>query len=183
MRHSLFAVPFLLLLPAACSHGNATTAIEPTPALRSFPVESLAATAAAALRQIGEQGHRHGLRIEPPGHHFATFLVVGTIGERAVDVLVEVLAAAGASHLRAAGAELDRIGEQEFDQVPEAVRRAILGRATTGADRVLRARTGQYRVGGRTGWITLLAVREDGATETWRIGGAAHEPYDLREDR
>lgn len=169
-RRSL-ALPFLFL---ACSREPAAAA-GPSAVIAGFPAASLAEQAAAALRGKREAGHRTGLRIDPPGHHFATFLVVGEIDGQAVGALLDTLAASCIGHVRAQGGTVDAVGAQDLAAVPAAVRRAILGRDVDDAAKGL-SRAGGYRVGGRTGHITLLAVQEPYGGSVWRIGGAVHEP-------
>lgn len=175
MRHPSLSCS-LLLVVVGCGPDVSPPAVpgRPSDLLRTAPASALAGQAVAALTRRHETGVRTGIRIDPPGHHFMTFLVAGEIGDEALEPLLDQLAAACTAHVNAAGGTITRPCGADLTGLPAGLDRAILSREP-GPESGLRGRHGAYRSGEHAGWITVLAMRDPDAPGSWRIAGALHE--------
>jgi hypothetical protein len=166
----------LLLVGGSCgSDPSGPAAGDATEVLRTFPVADLERSLSAAVPHAAIRSNRRNIRIAPPGHWFATWMVECNVPDDQVDArLCEVFEAAE-RRLTAAGGALRTPGERRGQPRHEGMAYAILGvppRPGAEAPRVLE---GEYTVADRHGWVTAMAM-PSAREGYWRIGCALHEP-------
>ena len=170
--------PALLgLLAVACSGGAAPNppSAEASGLMRSVPVDEMERSLRAAVSHAAVFSSRRNVRVSPPGHWFATWMVEGSLPDQQVDALLFEIFAAAEGLVTAAGGSMRTPHERRGQTHHDGMESVILGlppKPGAEAPRVLEA---EYLVAGRRGWVTAMA-RPAARAGYWRIGGALHEP-------
>jgi hypothetical protein len=173
MRILSYCACALLMFLACCKKESPAPGpmAGPSEIVRRFDPEGALRRLRLLLATVSDSGSRWGLRIDPPGDHFATCFLVGESGPAGIEGILVAAQGIGEDHLRSLGARPEGSWDTDEASASAPLRQAIL---RTNPGPVLHSRRLAYAHDGHRGHITILATKEPDSS-SWRIGLAVHE--------